>query len=140
MSGRGFSFGAGLYSGFLTVRFVLAGPTGSDEPTALLFPATNFLDSSDALFSSFELDFLCLLPPEFKSSEFASFFLFGVAFLLTDENDVGVEVGARVLLAGPGLYLGLFVGLFLFLPDVPDVPDVPAVLLASSHGCSKSNP
>ena len=78
--------------------------------------------------------------PEFKSSELASLFLFGVAFLLADENDVGVEVGARVLLAGPGLYLGLFVGLFLILPDMPDVPDVPAVLLASSHGCSKSNP
>ena len=133
MSGRGFSFEAGLYSGFLTVRFVLAGPTGSDEPTALLFPA-------DALFSSFELDFLCLLPPEFKSSELASLFLFGVAFLLAGENDVGVEGGARVLLAGPGLYLGLFAGLFLILLDMPEVPDVPAVLLASSHGCSKAKP
>ena len=140
MSGRGFSFGAGLYSGFFTVRFVLAGPTDSDEPTALLFPATDFLDSSDALFSSFELDFLCLLPPEFKSSELASLFLFGVAFLLAGENDVGVEGGARVLLAGPGLYLGLFAGLFLVLLDMPEVPDVPAVLLASSHGCSKAKP
>ena len=133
VSGRDFSFGAGLYSGFLTVRFVLAGPTGSDEPTALLFPA-------DALLSGLEFDFLCLLPPEFNSSELASLFLFGVAFLLAGENDVGVEGGARVLLAGPGLYLGLFAGLFLVLLDMPEVPDVPAVLLASSHGCSKANP
>ena len=133
VSGKDFSFGAGLYSGFLTVRFVLAGPTGSDEPTALLFPA-------DALLSGLEFDFLCLLPPEFRSSELASLFLFGVAFLLAGENDVGVEGGARVLLAGPGLYLGLFAGLFLILLDMPEVPDVPAVLLASSHGCSKSNP
>ena len=131
MSGRGFSFGAGLYSGFLTVRFVLAGPTGSDEPTALLFPA-------DALLSGLEFDFPCLLPPEFRSSELASLFIFGVAFLLAGENDVGVEGGARVLLAGPGLYLGLFAGLFLILLDMPEVPDVPAVLLASSHGCSKA--
>ena len=133
VSGRGFSFGAGLYSGFLTVRFVLAGPTGSDEPTALLFPA-------DALLSGLEFDFLCLLPPEFRSSELASLFLFGVAFLLAGENDVGVEGGARVLLAGPGLYLGLFAGLFLILLDMPEVPDVPAILLASSHGCSKAKP
>ena len=133
VSGKDFSFGAGLYSGFLTVRFVLAGPTGSDEPTALPFPA-------GALLSGLEFDFLCLLPPEFKSSELASLFLFGVAFLLAGENDVGVEGGARVLLAGPGLYLGLFAGLFLVLLDMPEVPDVPAVLLASSHGCSKAKP
>ena len=136
VSGKDFSFGAGLYSGFLTVRFVLAGPTGSDEPTALLFPA-------DALLSGLEFDFLCLLPPEFRSSELASLFLFGVAFLLAGENDVGVDVGvegARVLLAGPGLYLGLFAVLFLILLDMPEVPDVPAVLLASSHGCSKAKP
>ena len=137
VSGKGFSFGEGLYSGFLTVRFVLAGPTGSDEPTALLFPA-------DALLSVLEFDFLCLLPPEFRSSELASLFLFGVAFLLAGENDVGVDVGveggARVLLAGPGLYFGLFAALFLDLLDMPEVPDVPAVLLASSHGCSKAKP
>ena len=55
MSGRGFSFGAGLYSGFFTVRFVLAGPTDSDESTALLFPGTNFLGSDDVV-AGFELD------------------------------------------------------------------------------------
>ena len=133
VSGKDFSFGAGLYSGFLTVRFVLAGPTGSDEPTALFFPA-------DALLSVLEFDFLCLLPPEFRSSELASLFLFGVALLLAGENDVEVGDGARVLLAGPGLYLGLLAVLFLILLDMPEVPDVPAVLLASSHGCSKAKP
>ena len=133
VSGKDFSFGAGLYSGFLTVRFVLAGPTGSDEPTALFFPA-------DALLSVLEFDFLCLLPPKFKSSELASLFLLGVALLLAGEYDVEVGDGARVLLAGPGLYLGLLAALFLVLPDMPEVPDVPAVLLASSHGCSKAKP
>ena len=133
VSGKGFSFGAGLYSGFLTVRFVLAGPTGSDEPTALFFPA-------DALLSALEFDFLCLLPPKFKSSELASLFLLGVALLLAGEYDVEVGDGARVLLAGPGLYFGLLAALFLILPDMPEVPDVPAVLLASSHGCSKAKP
>ena len=133
VSGKGFSFGAGLYSGFLTVRFVLTGPTGSDEPTALFFPA-------DALLSALEFDFLCLLPPKFKSSELASLFLLGVALLLAGEYDVEVGDGARVLLAGPGLYFGLLAALFLVLPDMPEVPDVPAVLLASSHGCSKARP
>ena len=55
MSGRGFSFVAGLYSGFLTVRLVLAGPTDSDESTALLFPGTNFLGSDDVV-AGLELD------------------------------------------------------------------------------------
>ena len=79
----------------------------------------------------------------------ASFFLFGVALLLAGEDDVGVEtdvvvglglgasvfcIVARVLLAGPGLFLGLFMDLF-----VPDVPDGPATLLISSHGRSKSS-
>ena len=84
MSGRGFSFGAGLYSGFFTVRFVLAGPTDSEESTALLFLGTDFLGSSDALLSGFEPDFLCLWLLEFKSVVSASFFLFGVALLLDD--------------------------------------------------------
>ena len=128
MSGRGFSFEAGLYSGFFTVRFVLAGPTDSDESTALLFPGTNFLGSSDVPLSDFEPDFLCLLPPEFKSTVSASFFLFGVALLLAGEDDVGVEtdvvvglglgasvfcIVARVLLAGAGLFLGLFLWAYL---------------------------
>ena len=124
----------GLASVDVGVRFVLAGPTDSDEPTALLFPV-------DVLLCVLEFDFLCLLPPEFRSSELASLFLFGVAFLLAGENDVGVDVGveggARVLLAGPGLYFGLFAALFLNLLDMPEVP---AVLLASSHGCSKAKP
>ena len=73
----------------------------------------------------------------------ASFFLFGVALLLAGEDDVWVEAGvvvglglgapvfcsvARVLLAGPGLFLDLF------------VPDGPATLHASSYGRSKSSP
>ena len=101
MSGRGFSFVAGLYSGFLTVRLVLAGPTDSDESTALLFPGTGVLGSSDILLLDLGPDFLCLLPPEFKSSVSSSFFLFGVALLLVDEDDFGVEAGVVV-----GLDLG----------------------------------
>ena len=101
MSGRGFSFVAGLYSGFLTVRLVLAGPTDSDESTALLFPGTSVLGSSDVPLLDLGPDFLCLLPPEFKSSVSSSFFLFGVALLLVDEDDLGVEAGVVV-----GLDLG----------------------------------
>ena len=37
------------------VRFVLAGPTDSDESTALLFPGTNFLGSDDVV-AGLELD------------------------------------------------------------------------------------
>ena len=96
MSGRGFSFVAGLYSGFLTVRLVLAGPTDSDESTALLFPGTSVLGSSDVPLLDLGPDFLCLLPPEFKSSVSSSFFLFGVALLLVDEDDFGVEAGVVV--------------------------------------------
>ena len=78
----------------------------------------------------------------------ASLFLFGVPLLLAVEEDDGVDAGvvvglglgapvlpnvfasfvARVLLAGPGLFLDLF------------DPDGPAVLFASSHGRSKSSP
>ena len=78
----------------------------------------------------------------------STIFLFGVFLLLAVEEDDGVDAGvvvglglgapflsndfvsfvARVLLAGPGLFLDLF------------DPDGPAVLLASSHGRSKSSP
>ena len=39
----------------LGVRFVLAGPTDSDESTALLFPGNNLLGSDDVV-AGFELD------------------------------------------------------------------------------------
>ena len=114
----------------------------------MLVLGTYFLGSSDALLSGFEPDFLCLWLLEFRSAVSASLFLFGVVLLLAVEEDDGVDAGvvvglglgapvlsnvfvsfvARVLLAGPGLFLDLF------------NPDGPAILLASSHGCSKSSP
>ena len=45
----------GLASVVVGVRFVLAGPTDSDESTALLFPGTNFLGSDDVV-AGLELD------------------------------------------------------------------------------------
>ena len=39
----------------LGVRFVLAGPTDSDEPTALLFPGSSLLGSDDIV-AGFEPD------------------------------------------------------------------------------------
>ena len=114
----------------------------------MLVLGTNFLGSSDAFLSGFKPDFLCLWLLEFKSPVSASLFLFGVPLQLAVEEDDGVDAGvvvglglgapvlsnvfvsfvARVLLAGPGLFLDLF------------NPDGPAVLLASSHGRSKSSP
>ena len=45
----------GLAAVVFGVRFVLAGPTDSDESTALLFPGNNLLGSDDVV-AGFELD------------------------------------------------------------------------------------
>ena len=62
----------------------------------MLVLGTDFLGSSDVLFSGLEPDFLCLWLLEFESPVSASLFLFGVPLLLVVEEDDGVDAGVVV--------------------------------------------